>query len=607
MTDLATHQLPTLDRLGVSDPGDGVSASSIAQAWLNQFTTALASSSPSDAVANLFIEDGFWKDVLALTWDFRTFGGHASIKRLLDARLAPVGGLNNVKLIEDDLRKPEVQRMFPDLVLLRLLFTFETNVGKGTAIVNLVPTKGGEWKAYMLLTHLDGLKDYPEQVGELRNQKAAHGTWEAKRAAESEFKNNDPTIVIVGAGHTGLEIAARLKYLGVRALVIEKNGRVGDSWRNRYKALCLHDTVWYNTMPYLPFPATWPVFSPAGKLADWLEDYADMLELPVWTSSLINSTAWDDSKKTWTIEVTRGSESEKRVLNAKHLVFATGFSGKPKLPSVPGQDKFKGEITHSTNFTSAANYVGKKAVVVGACNSGHDVAQDFLNHSVNVTMYQRSSTLVVSSNVVRMVLASYKEGYPVELADVLGEAFPYPPLVRLQQRVTPYLMNNVDKELIEGLNKVGFKTNMGPMDAGLFPLLFERAGGYYLDTGTSKHIISGEIKLKNGSEIAGYTEKGLKLEDGTELEADIIVYGTGYGDPRDVMHDICPPEVASKVHKVWGLDNEGNLSGIWRPCGQENMWFGVGNLALSRFHSLHLALQIKAIEEGLVKWDEVKL
>ncbi|KAH7907304.1 hypothetical protein BJ138DRAFT_1214828 [Hygrophoropsis aurantiaca] len=600
-TDQATHLLPTLDRLGVADPV-GVSAVDVSKAWFDEFSSAVESKEvPS--VVNLFLEDGFWKDIIALTWDLRSIGGHSDIKRLLDARLS-ITGLSELKLSSDPNLAPVFYKPYPDLALVRFCFEFATNYGKGTGVCNLVPVKENKWKAYALLTCLDSLKDFPEKVGALRNSTADHGTWQERINAQTEFPNNDPTVVVVGAGHTGLEIAARLKYIGVPTLVIDRKPRVGDSWRDRYKALCLHDTIWYNQTPYLPFPSTWPVYSPAPKLADWLEGYAKFLELSVWTASTITKTSWDEKTKTWTVEISRGGHGT-RTLSVKHLVFATGFGGRAVVPDIPGKTSYKGIAVHSSEFTSAADYVGKKAIVVGACNSGHDIAQDFYNHGIDITM-RRSSTFVVSVKAVAQMLgAVFKEGFPTDLGDILNSSLPNAVVRQLHIRMVPDTANTTDKDLLEGLAKVGFKTNLGPYGAGIIPLLYERAGGYYMDTGTSSHIASGGIKIKNGSSIESFTENGLKLTDGTELQADVIVFATGYGDPRDSMREVCSPEVAAKVGQVWGVDDEGQVPGVWRNCGHEGLWFGIGNLALSRFHSLHLAMQIKAIEEGILKKSEV--
>ncbi|KAF8835468.1 FAD/NAD(P)-binding domain-containing protein [Paxillus ammoniavirescens] len=532
---------PTLQRLGVQDP-TGISAADVATVWFQEFSSTVASSHIA-GILDLSLDDGFWKDILALTWDLRTVEGRDTIKNLLDNRLIPTG-----------FTRPRDPALFPDLVLLRLCFEFGTKVGKGTAVCYLAPVPGSKWKAYSLFTCLDSLNNFPEQIGSLRKRTVEHGTWEEGRRQEVELVNGNPTVIVIGAGHTGLEIAARLKYIRIAHLVVDKNARIGDSWRGRYKALCLHDTVWYNQTPYLQFPPTWPVYSPATKLAGWLEGYASFLELNVWTSSTVTKAEWNDETKTWTSDL-------------------------------------KGEMVHSAQFTSGENYVGKKATVVGACNSGHDVAQDFFNHGVDITMYQRSSTFVVSATAVAELFGAYfKDGFPTDLADIYSSSLPNAVLRRINQRTVPYTAQTTDKAILDGLAKVGFKTNLGAYGAGVIPALYERSGGFYMDTGTSQHIINGDIKIKSGSSIERLTETGLKFADGSELEADVIVFATGYGDPRDSMRGICGPEVADKVLPIWCMDGEGESSGVWRNCGQDDLWFGV---------------EIAAIKPGMFKRSEV--
>jgi len=222
-------------------------------------------------------------------------------------------------------------------------------------------------------------------------------------------------------------------------------------------------------------------------------------------------------------------------------------------------------------------------------------------------MYQRSSTHVLSLAVIDQLLGGlYNDTVPTDIADVYNGSFPNAVVRRIHQRTVPHAAQTTDKEIYDGLAKAGFKTNLGPHGTGIVQLLLQHAGGYYIDTGTSQHIIDGDIKIKSGSAIERFTEKGLKFTDGTEVEADIIIFATGYGDPRDSMRDICGPQVADKVNPVWGLTEEGEVNSIWRGCGHDGIWFGIGNLGMSRFYSSHLALQIKAIEAGILKRSEVK-
>ncbi|KAG2364044.1 hypothetical protein BDR07DRAFT_1280627 [Suillus spraguei] len=598
-TDPFPQRLPTLDRLGVTDPSD-VSSSEVATEWLDVFSAAITQSDAA-AILDLFLEDGFWKDVIALTWDLRTFEGRKDIRRLLDARLIATG-LHELCLLQEPLKKPVLQKVYEDLVWLRFCFGFSTKHGKGTAVVYLVPLPGSKWKAYSLLTCLDLLTDFPHKISPLRNDRSS---LEEERREEIEFLNNDPTVIIIGAGHTGLETAARLKYMGIPTLIIDKKSQLRRQWRDRYKTLCLHHSIWYSQTPYLNFPPTWPVYIPAPKLADWLEGYASFLELDVWTSSTITKTSWNDSTKTWTVEVNHGGKCN-RILTVKHLVVATGSGGRPRVPDIPGKESFKGSVLHSSEFKSGANNTGKKAIVVGCGNSAHDIAQDFYRHGVDVTMYQRSSTFVISVESMKAVLgAAYRDDFPTELADTYSTSLPWAVVRRLHQRMTPMVAETADKTILDGLAKAGFKTNLGLHEAGIMSLYLERGGGYYIDTGASKSIIDGHIKIKNGSAIDSFTENGLRFADGTELQGDVVVFATGYGDIRDFMRDVCGDEIASKIPKVWGLDEEGQTAGVWRYCGHDGLWFANGNLALARFHSLHLAMQIKAIEESILNKADV--
>ncbi len=154
-------------------------------------------------------------------------------------------------------------------------------------------------------------------------------------------------------------------------IIVEKNDRPGDSWRNRYKSLCLHDPVWYDHLPYIKFPENWPIFSPKDKIGDWLEMYTKVMELNYWTRTVAKSATYDEAKKEWTVVVDR--DGEEVVLKPKQLVMATGMSGKANVPKFPGMDTFKGDQHHSSRHPGPDQYRGKKAVVVGSNNSAHDI------------------------------------------------------------------------------------------------------------------------------------------------------------------------------------------------------------------------------------------
>jgi hypothetical protein len=229
--------LPTLDILEATVPGD-LDVKKIAADWVESFGAHVESGNV-DGVLALLIENSYWRDMLALTWDIRTFAGAAKIKTLLEDRLASAC-LKAVKFRDEFL---QLQQPAPDVAWIQIILDFETSVGIASGVVRLVPTKTGEWKAHTVLTNLEELKGFPEKIGALRNQEPDHGRWAERRRHETAFEGVEPSVLIVGGGHCGLTLAARLKALDVSSLIIEKNIRIGDNWRNRYDALCLHDPV----------------------------------------------------------------------------------------------------------------------------------------------------------------------------------------------------------------------------------------------------------------------------------------------------------------------------------------------------------------------------
>ena len=113
----------------------------------------------------------------------------------------------------------------------------------------------------------------------------------------------------------------------------------------------------------------------------------------------------------------------------------------------------------------------------------------------------------------------------------------------------------------------------------------------FADVGASQMIIDGKIGLKNDSTIKSFTKTGLKFEDGSTLDADLVVLATGFGDYRDGFRKLLGKELGGEVKQIWGLDGEGEPMGAWRDVGVENLWCMMGNLAMARYHSRHVALR----------------
>ncbi|KAM0280564.1 hypothetical protein ACHAQH_004009 [Verticillium albo-atrum] len=586
-----------------------------------QFNKALEQSDFA-AIAGLFDHEGFWRDHLALSWEFHTNQGPSKIQKFLEDSAGSKDGCRLKRIDLDqrsDVRKP--QKTFLDfsgtVPCVAFFFTLQTAVGSGEGVARVIDV-GGSWKIFTLYTTLQEIKGHEEAVGHRRVRGVEHGgkpgrkNWAERRQAEAELEDAEPAVIILGAGQAGLTISARLKALGVNSLMLDQNDRVGDNWRKRYHQLVLHDPVWFDNLPYIKFPPQWPVFTPKDKLADFFESYAKLLELNVWMKTSVTAAKYHDDKRVWDVTVTRtlaDGTTQTRTLHPRHVIQATGQSGKKNFPSVPGLSSFAGHLLcHSSEFPGARASVapGTRAIVVGSCNSGHDIAQDFVERGYDVTMVQRSTTCVVSSDAIVDIAFGglYSESAPPnEESDMLLHSLPAP-VLKANEILATAKQNDVDRELLDGLARAGFKVDMGPDEAGILLKYFQRGGGYYIDVGAARLVVEGKIKIKQGQEIVEVLPGGLRFADGSELEADEIVFATGYQNMRTETRIVFGDEVADRVGDIWGFNEEGEQRIIWQKSGHPGFWFHGGNLALCRFYSKLLALQIKGLEEGVYQYGD---
>jgi putative flavoprotein involved in K+ transport len=603
-------------------PAEPSAARRRVEAWLADFEAALAAGD-AERAAGLFAPTSFWRDLIAFTWNLTTVENRDGVADLVRNTEA---GATNFRVTEE-----------PDEAggVVTAWFTFETAVGRGSGLLRLndegaqtapedqrrsEARRGSSgWKAWTFLTTLDELKGHEENQGTTRPRGVEHGafkdrvTWKERRTAEVDGlgRDRDPYVLVIGGGQGGIALGARLRQLGVDHLVVDRHARPGDQWRSRYKSLCLHDPVWYDHLPYLPFPRNWPVFAPKDKIGDWLEMYTRIMEINYWGSTTAKDATWDDEKKEWTVTVDR--DGEEVVLHPKQLVFALGVSGKPNIPTLPGQDVFRGEQHHSSRHPGPNDYKDKKVVVIGSNNSAFDICGALWEVGADVTMVQRSSTHIVKSDsLMEYGLGDlYSEralaaGVTTFKADTIFASLPYRILHEFQ--IPAYqAMAKKDAEFYERLEASGFRHDWGADGSGLFMKYLRRGSGYYIDVGAADLVADGKIPVKHG-QVVELTETGVTLDSGEELPADLVVYATGYGSMNGLAADIVGQELADRVGKVWGLGSdttkdpgpwEGEERNMWKPTQVEGLWFHGGNLHQSRYYSLYLALQLKARAEGI--------
>ncbi|GAC1340349.1 MAG: NAD(P)/FAD-dependent oxidoreductase [Acetobacteraceae bacterium] len=588
----------TLSPVQLSEP------SRIATDWLARFDEALRSGDGAEA-ARMFAVESFWRDLLTFTWNIKTMEGRDEITAMLDAVLT--------------LTCPDHWRLSEPATeadgVISAWITFETALARGRGLLRL-----RDGLCWTLLTAMTELKGFEEKRGPTRDKGVMHGvepgrrSWRERREAEAAALGvtEQPYILIVGGGQGGLALGARLRRLEVPTLIVDAHPRAGDQWRKRYNSLCLHDPVWYDHLPYLPFPDHWPVFAPKDKIADWLEAYEKTMELVVWHSAPCTAAHYDDAGGEWVVTVER--EGKPVTLRPKQLVLATGMSGIPNVPTIKGADTFTGEQHHSSKHPGGDAWRGKRAVVIGSNNSAHDICADLWENGADVTMVQRSSTHIArSDSLMELALGGlYSEqaianGITTEKADMTFASLPYRIMHEFQIPVYQQ-MRERDAVFYERLEKAGFMLDFGDDESGLFMKYLRRGSGYYIDVGASDLVANGSIKLKSRVDIAEIRERSVLLSDGTELPADLIVYATGYGSMNGWAARLISQEVANKVGKCWGFGSntgkdpgpwEGELRNMWKPTRQEGLWFQGGNLHQSRHYSLYLALQLKARWEYL--------
>lgn len=582
-----------------------VSPTRRAQAWLDSLGAAIARGDHK-AAAGHFAEDGFWRDFVSFTWNLKTMEGRAEMVPFMDACM-PAAKPSNWTVEGEATEGGGLTEAW---------LTFETAVARGRGHLRL----RDDGTAWTFLTTMTELKGHEEKKGPTREMGVAHGAFrnrknwlERKQEDEATLGyTKQPYVVIVGGGQGGIGLGARLKRLGVPTIIIEKNERPGDSWRKRYKSLCLHDPVWYDHLPYLPFPDHWPVFSPKDKIGDWLEMYTKIMELNYWTSTICRKATYDAAAEEWIVEVER--DGRPVTLRPKQLVLATGMSGLPNVPSFKGQETFQGDIHHSSKHPGGERYAGKKAIVIGSNNSAHDICADLWEHGADVTMIQRTSTHIAKSDTLMDLALGglYSEkalaaGVTTDKADLIFASLPYKILPALQIPVYQEMARR-DADLYARLEKAGFMLDWGDDGSGLFLKYLRRGSGYYIDVGASDLIADGDVKLKTKVAIAEIKPKSVVFSDGSELDADLIVLATGYGSMNGWAAQLIGQDVADKVGKCWGLGSgttkdpgpwEGELRNMWKPTHQDGLWFHGGNLHQSRHYSQFVSLQLKARMEGI--------
>ena len=572
--------------------------------WLANFEQAIFEKNYT-TLKLLFNTDSYWRDLLAFTWHVTTVSGADKITKSL-AEYSP--GIKASKFEIDKNRTPPRIVIRAEKKVIEAIIRFETLHGKANGIVRLLfeDKNLNEVKAWTLLTALEEINGFKETIDKARPSGKKHSydfhgpNWFEQRQEKIAYKNRDPAVLVVGGGQAGISIAARLTQLNVDTLVIDREDRIGDNWRKRYHSLTLHNQVHVNHLPYMPFPPNWPTYIPKDKLAGWFEFYSEIMELNFWTSTELLTASYDRTNKKWRakLKIVNGNT---KIINPNHIIMATGVSGIPNLPKIPSLENFSGTILHSSKYSSGNSWTGKRAIVIGTGNSGHDIAQDLTSHSAKVTLIQRSPTMIVSVEPsAQLPYAVYDEGPNLDDCDLISASMPLP-LSKIIHQIVTAKSREMDKALLNKLRKVGFQLDFGKENTGWQFKYLERGGGYYFNVGCSDLIASRKIKLLQLNSIDKFTSEGVLKNNKEIIKADLIVLATGFKGQDYIIRKIFGNSVNDLIGPVWGFDRgEYELRNMWMRTAQPGLWFIAGSFAQCRIYSKYLGLQIKACEEGII-------
>jgi putative flavoprotein involved in K+ transport len=571
--------------------------------WLKSFNESILQQKNKDEsikiLSNLFFEDSHWRDILALTWKIQTVSGKSKIIEDLYNNILDVSAKD---FQIDQERTPPREVIRGGKSVIEVILKFNTKFGECEGIVRLYEDheEQRQFKAWSFLTALSELNNSNNKELEKYQNTLEGPNWLDKRNKDRLFNNREPEVIVVGSGQAGLSIAARLKQQDIDTLIVDKNERVGDNWRNRYHSLKLHNQTHVNHLPYMPFPSTWPTYIPKDKLAGWFEYYVESMELNVWTNTRFIGAEYKEDKKYWNVKL-KLPDGTIKVMKPKHIVMAVGVSSVPNRTKITGINDYKGKVIHSVDYVSGKDYNGKNVLVYGTGTSAHDVAQDLYVHGANVKIVQRSPSMVVNVEPsAQLPYQLYSEGPNIDDCDLITISTPLQVLKKTHQLLTEKT-KRIDKPLLDKLTSVGFNLEYGEENSGWQFKYLTRGGGYYFNVGASDLIADGKIKVIQFSDIEKFVSTGIEIKSGEKFNIDLMITATGYKGQEYVVEELFGKSVVDKIGPIWGFDDERQeLRNMWMQTKQPGLWFHAGSLAQCRIFSKFLALQIKAIQDGII-------
>lgn len=306
-----------------------------------------------------------------------------------------------------------------------------------------------------------------------------------------------PEVVVVGAGPAGLAVAASLRRAGVTALVVERAPHHGASWRGHYDRLHLHTARWLSHLPGLRIPAGESRWVSRDGVVRYLDRYAEHHRLDVRTGVEISSI--ERGPDGWLLRSPQGD------LHARQVVVATGYNHTPLVPDWPGRAGFSGDLVHAGDYRNGLPYAGKDVLVVGAGNTGAEIAVDLAESGAKrVRLAYRTPPHILRrqmGGVPAQVTGVLLRHVPTRLADAIAEP--------VRRRTVPDLTGFGLPDPGKGVYSRARRGEVPILDVGLIDAIRDRS-------------------VEPVPAVTGFDGPRVLLADGSAIEPDAVIAATGY-------------------------------------------------------------------------------
>ncbi|MET7308082.1 NAD(P)/FAD-dependent oxidoreductase [Streptomyces sp. NPDC005571] len=307
-------------------------------------------------------------------------------------------------------------------------------------------------------------------------------------------------VYVVGGGPGGLAAAAALREHGVRAVVLEKSGSVGASWRGHYDRLHLHTTRRWSALPGLAMPRRFGRWVSRDHVVRYLEKYVEHHELEVVTGVEVTRIDRAADGTGWQLTATGG-----RVLTGRAVVVATGYNHTPRIPDWAGRDTFAGELVHARDYRNPAPYAGKDVLVVGIGNTGAEIAVDLVEGG--------ASRVRIAVRTVPHIVRRSTAGWPAQATGILVRRLPVRPVDRAGRLMA--------KAAVPDLAEQGLPRP----ETGLYSRVKDGAIPVQ-DVGLIDAVRGGRVVPV--ATVESFDKDAVVLADGTRITPDAVIAATGY-------------------------------------------------------------------------------